>query len=197
MDAQTPERAALSSMLNRRMGVGLKSEIGEVRKRAALARERVALQQAVEIFICLGSEPLSELSAETHEKNLKALLAKKHEGLRAAAEILERGEPLPDLMRLGVARYLREAGRTPQRESYREGRNALIVEVIEYVRDYWCFPATRNAATDRASAALIAKRALGDIGIHTLTESAINSIWREWAPARALSAGGGWPHPAA
>jgi hypothetical protein len=170
-------------------------DIKEVRKRAALAREKAALREAVAIFQLFGSEPLSELTAEAAEKNCKTILGAKHKGLRAASVLIEHNEPLPERMRHGVVRHLREAGLPAPRESYREGRNALIVMVIEYVRDYWLLPATRNTASEHASAALIAKRALGPVGVHTLTESAINSIWREWATARTLSAGGGWPHP--
>jgi hypothetical protein len=172
----------------------MKSEIKEARKRAAQARKRVALQQAVEIFQRLGSEPLSELTASAAEKNLKALMAKKREGLRIAGVLMELGEPLPERMRIGAALYLQnEAGmaapprrRGPKPEGYREGRNALIVIVIEYVCDHWFFPATRNEASSHPSAALIAKRALEAVGVH-LTESAVNSIWREWDAARALS----------
>jgi hypothetical protein len=165
----------------------VRSEIKEVRKRAALARERAALLQAVYLFHRLGSDPLSALTAEAAEKNRKALMAKKHEGLRIAGELIELGEPLPEHMRIGVAAYLKnEVGRAapPPRRGpkpyHREGRNALIACVIEHVRDFWLFPATRNEASEHASAALVVSRVLEKVGVH-LSESAVNSIWREWA----------------
>jgi hypothetical protein len=55
-------------------------------------------------------------------------------------------------------------------------RNTLIGYAVWRINRDWKFPATRNEATQSASAISITKKALSEVGIN-LTEAAITKIW--------------------
>jgi hypothetical protein len=102
-----------------------------------------------------------------------------------AATLIERGEPLPVRLRLFTARFLRQdpifeqTGKPGPKRGDLIPRDIIISEAIQQIVKTWGLPATRNEATDAASAASIVRDALAKGADVYLSEKAINKIWSE------------------
>ena len=101
-----------------------------------------------------------------------------------AAELIERGEPLPDHLKVFIVNVLRrdpifDAAMKPgPKRTDLAHRDVCIAEAVEHIVKTWNFSATRNNATETPSATSIVKVALErGAGLH-LTEAAINKIWK-------------------
>jgi hypothetical protein len=103
-----------------------------------------------------------------------------------AAVLMNEGEPLPESLRLFIMMFLLEpnwflkkVGAKGRKYGHLKLRDLFIGGAIEDIVEKWKFPATRNEATERPSAASIVRDALKrGAGIH-LTEKAVNTIWGE------------------
>jgi hypothetical protein len=107
-----------------------------------------------------------------------------------AAELIERGEPLSETLKIFIIKYLRRdpsfepAKKRGPKYHRRAYRDVCIVEAIEHITETWKFHATRNPATEGPSAASIVVVALKNGADIKLTEAAINKIWREFGGRR-------------
>ena len=100
-----------------------------------------------------------------------------------AADLLKRGEPLPNSLLQFVIGFLRDPkanvrrGRGPNPNDLAH-RNRRIFYATREIVDRWKFPATGDNDA-RSSAASIARDAL-ELGARVnITEAAVNKIWRE------------------
>jgi hypothetical protein len=101
------------------------------------------------------------------------------------AKLIEAGSPLSETLREFVVGFLRN----PMKVKRRPGpsrldfqyRDRVIEGAVWHIRDTWKFPATRNEATERASAASVVRDALEAGAGVNLTEKAVNKIWGERA----------------
>lgn len=106
---------------------------------------------------------------------------------KVAAILLERGDKLPQPLRSFIVEFLRNPNvgvrRGPGPNFYDlKHRNLTIAFVILHIVETWKFPATRNRASKRPSAASIVQEALAKgAGIHQ-SESAINKTWKQFEP---------------
>jgi hypothetical protein len=101
--------------------------------------------------------------------------------LELAASRLQRGrilgEPLTDYL-VGFLRNPKQPERPRGRKDTRYvDRNLVIANVILGIKDKWGFSATRNEATESASAISITQKALKQVEIE-LTEAAITKIFK-------------------
>lgn len=108
--------------------------------------------------------------------------------LAIAAALIENGYALPAPLKEFVVGFLQNPkvprpGRGRKRATL-SPRDNFIAWVVSMICLRWKFHATRNEATERASAASITQKALSQVGIY-LTEAAINKIWNNsiWKPS--------------
>ncbi len=100
-----------------------------------------------------------------------------------AATLIDRGDQLPKPIRSFIAEFLRNPNKRIKRLRPKpiwfdlRLRDSVIVDSIEHIVETWKFSATRNEATERASAASIVREAIEKGGGIPLTEKAVNKIW--------------------
>jgi hypothetical protein len=101
------------------------------------------------------------------------------------AELIERGDPLPNPVKTWVVKFLRrdDIFYPPKKPgpdaTVLAHRNVCICEAAEHIAKTWNFDVTRNVATDRASAASIVREGLREGAGVNLTEKAINKVCAE------------------
>jgi hypothetical protein len=97
-----------------------------------------------------------------------------------AAFLLERGDQLPRDLRGFVIELLRNPNKKIKpwaRSNTLLERDKLIADAIIFITNKWKISATRNPATERASAASIVRKALKIAAGLPLKEKAVNTIW--------------------
>ena len=105
-----------------------------------------------------------------------------------AAELIERGEPLPKHLKVFIVKFLRRdpifdiARKRGPRYGDLAHRDVCIIEAMQYIVKTWGFSATRNSASrdgaKHPSAASITREALEKGAKLHLTEAAVNKIWQ-------------------
>lgn len=103
-----------------------------------------------------------------------------------AAILMDRGETLPELLRNFILKFLldpnlllKRVGKPGRKHGDLKLRDLFIAGAIEHIAETWKFPATRNVATESASAASIVRGALESGARIHMVEKAINKIWGE------------------
>lgn len=103
-----------------------------------------------------------------------------------AAELIERGEPLPGYLRDFIVKFLRRdpifkpSSKRGRKRGDLASRDVFIDAVIAHIVKTWRFAATRNEAAGRPSAASIVREGLEKGADIRLTEKAINKIWHSY-----------------
>jgi hypothetical protein len=163
----------------------------DLRRGANFKREQeVRLKWALEVYdmeLNAAKTVLSDLIAhdikfarEGHPGALRHLCS-------LAAALLKRSDPLPEALRDFIVEFLQNPNKkTKQPERFYDllDRDERIGLAIVAIRKTWNFKATRNAATEGASAASIVREALERGAGIPLGEKAVNKIWETSLGAR-------------